>query len=149
MSPVKHVTKPGEPKPTKRSAAKADSPGERKLKIGEAAKLVGVKPYVLRFWETEFPKLRRDHAPFSHRLYDANDVKNFRLIKRLLHEDGYTIAGARKYLKSTAIEGARGAKGSPAATGATGATTRHSESALKRVLLDMRRELQLIRKILA
>ncbi len=149
MSPVKRVTKPGQPKPSKRSAAKADSLGERKLKIGEAAKLVGVEPYVLRFWENEFPKLRRDHAPFSHRLYDANDIENFRLIKRLLHEEGYTIAGARKYLKSTGIEAARGAKGSPPAAGATGATTKLSEPALKRVLLDMRRELELIRKILA
>lgn len=83
----------------KRSAVVAASEQDRPLKIGEAAELVGVKPYVLRFWETEFPSLRPNHTVSKHRLYTARDIEALRLIKRLLYEEGFTIDGARRRIR--------------------------------------------------
>ncbi len=69
------------------------------FRIGEVAKIVGVKPYVLRYWETEFPILRPGKTPSRHRLYRWRDVETLLDIKRLLYEEGFTIAGAKKRLK--------------------------------------------------
>lgn len=69
------------------------------FRIGEVAKIVGVKPYVLRYWETEFPILKPGKTPSRHRLYRRRDVETLLDIKRLLYEEGFTIAGAKKRLK--------------------------------------------------
>ena len=69
------------------------------FRIGEVAKIVGVKPYVLRYWETEFPILKPGKTPSRHRLYRQRDVETLLDIKRLLYEEGFTIAGAKKRLK--------------------------------------------------
>ena len=69
------------------------------FRIGEVAKIVGVKPYVLRYWETEFSVLKPGKTPSRHRLYRRRDVETLLEIKRLLYQDGFTIAGARKRLK--------------------------------------------------
>ncbi len=69
------------------------------FRIGEVAKIVGVKPYVLRYWETEFPILKPGKTPSRHRLYRRRDVEILLDIKRLLYEEGFTIAGAKKRLK--------------------------------------------------
>ena len=69
------------------------------FRIGEVAKIVGVKPYVLRYWETEFPILKPGKTPSRHRLYRRRDVETLMDIKRLLYEEGFTIAGAKKRLK--------------------------------------------------
>ena len=69
------------------------------FKIGEVSDIVGVKPHVLRYWETEFSSLRPRKTRSGHRLYRRSDVELVVAIKRLLHEEGYTIAGARKRLK--------------------------------------------------
>lgn len=69
------------------------------FRIGEVAKIVGVKPYVLRYWETEFPLLKPAKTPSRHRLYRRRDVELLLEIKRLLYEEGFTIAGAKKQLK--------------------------------------------------
>ena len=66
------------------------------FKIGEAAQIVGVEPYVLRYWETEFPQVRPDRAVSKQRLYTRRDVELLLEIKRLLYEEEYTIAGAKK-----------------------------------------------------
>jgi DNA-binding transcriptional MerR regulator len=82
--------------------AAANSGGDaaaRPLKIGEAAKALGVEAYVLRFWETQFPELRPYHTASKHRLYRPQDVEILRLIKHLLYEEGFTIEGARKRIK--------------------------------------------------
>lgn len=68
------------------------------FKIGEVSDIVGVKPHVLRYWETEFSSLRPRKTRSGHRLYRRSDVELVVVIKRLLHEEGYTIAGARKRL---------------------------------------------------
>ncbi len=67
-------------------------------KIGEAARLCGVKPFVLRFWESEFPGLSPIRTPKGQRLYTDDHVRLIARIKALLHEQGLTIEGARKKL---------------------------------------------------
>ncbi len=74
-------------------------PDKLYFKIGEVSNIVGVKPYVLRYWETEFDQLRPGKAPSRHRLYKKKDVELLLNIKRLLYSEGYTIEGARKKLK--------------------------------------------------
>jgi DNA-binding transcriptional MerR regulator len=76
----------------------------RPLKIGEAARAVGVEPYVLRFWETQFTFLRPKHSRSKHRFYEASDIETLRLVKRLLHTEGYTIAGARKHITDLGLD---------------------------------------------
>src|SRR5215831_4812879 len=77
---------------------------ERGLKIGEAAEVLGVETYVLRFWETQFPFLKPRHSRTKHRFYHDRDLEVLRLIKRLLHEEGFTIAGANKYIRENGLE---------------------------------------------
>ena len=74
-------------------------PDKLYFKIGEVARLAGVEPYVLRFWEGEFPALRPGKSPTGQRLYRRREVELALQIKALLHEQGFTIAGARKKLK--------------------------------------------------
>jgi DNA-binding transcriptional MerR regulator len=74
------------------------------FKIGEASEIVGVEPYVLRYWETEFDLLRPSKAPSKHRLYKKRDVELLLDIKRLLYSEGFTIEGARRKLKETKKE---------------------------------------------
>lgn len=69
------------------------------FKIGEVSEIVGVEPYVLRYWETEFDLLKPSKAPSKHRLYKKRDVELLLEIKRLLYTEGFTIEGARKKLK--------------------------------------------------
>ena len=69
------------------------------FKIGEVARIVGVKPYVLRYWETEFRVVRPGKTPSKHRLYRRKDVQTLLRIKDLLHDQRFTIEGARKQLK--------------------------------------------------
>jgi DNA-binding transcriptional MerR regulator len=70
------------------------------FKIGEVAKIVGVKPYVLRYWETEFSMIRPGKTRSKHRLYRRRDVETLLEIKRLLHTERYTIEGAKRFLKT-------------------------------------------------
>lgn len=79
-------------------------PNKLYFKIGEVSRIVGVKPYVLRFWETEFDMLKPGKAPSRHRLYRKKDVELLLEIKRLLYAEGYTIEGARKKLKEAKRE---------------------------------------------
>ncbi|SDK88637.1 MerR HTH family regulatory protein [Maridesulfovibrio ferrireducens] len=69
-------------------------------KIGQAAKLVGLKSYVLRFWEGEFEQLEPIRTPSGQRLYNEEHVQLIARIKMLLHDEGLTIEGARKRLDS-------------------------------------------------
>ena len=68
------------------------------FKISEVCDIVGVEPYVLRFWETEFPGLAPEKSKAGHRVYKRKDVENILQVKELLYDRGYTIAGARKQL---------------------------------------------------
>ena len=80
--------------------AKEQLPDKLYFKIGEVADIVGVKPYVLRYWESEFSIVKPAKTRSKHRLYRRKDVETLLQIKRLLHEQRFTIEGARKRLKS-------------------------------------------------
>lgn len=68
------------------------------FRIGEVSRLTATKTFVLRFWESEFPMLQPVKSPSGHRLYRREDIETVFEIKRLLYEEGFTIAGARKHL---------------------------------------------------
>jgi len=68
-------------------------------RIGEVSELTGVKPYVLRYWESEFKWMSPGKSRSNQRLYRKQDIEAILLIKRLLYEERFTIAGAKKRLK--------------------------------------------------
>jgi DNA-binding transcriptional MerR regulator len=78
----------------------AEIPDKLYFRIGEVARLAGIKPYVLRFWETEFPGLGPRKSGSGHRLYRRKDVEMVLEIKRLLYGQRFTIEGARKFLEN-------------------------------------------------
>jgi DNA-binding transcriptional MerR regulator len=80
--------------------ALVDSPDKLYFRIGEVAQLVGVDAHVLRYWESEF-RMKPRRSPSGQRLYRRSDLAKFLRIKSLLHDEGYTIAGARKVLTGT------------------------------------------------
>ena len=67
-------------------------------RIGEVSRFSGVKPYVLRYWEMEFKQIRPEKSSSGQRLYRSRDLEIILEIKKLLHDKGYTLAGARKAL---------------------------------------------------
>jgi len=69
------------------------------FRIGEVARLCRLPAYVLRFWETEFPQLKPVKSSTGQRMYRRKDVENVLQIKKLLYEEGFTIAGARQHLR--------------------------------------------------
>jgi len=81
-------------------ASDPEIPNKLYFRIGEVAKLAGIKPYVLRFWESEFGGLGPKKSGTGHRLYRRKDVELVLEIKRLLYEKRFTIEGARKVLES-------------------------------------------------
>lgn len=76
----------------------ATIPDKLYFRIGEVSSLVGVEPYVLRFWETEFTALAPKKSGTGHRLYRRKEVELLLKIKHLLYEKKYTIEGARQFL---------------------------------------------------
>lgn len=74
-------------------------------KIGEACKVVGIQPYVLRYWETEFPALSPSKSKSGQRVYGEKELALIRRIQRLLYDEGYTIAGAKKKLEAEIAAG--------------------------------------------
>ncbi len=76
-------------------------PDKFHFKIGEVSRILGVKPYVLRFWETEF-RITPAKNPSQHRVYKRQEVETLLEIKRLLYEERFTIEGARAKLKELA-----------------------------------------------
>jgi DNA-binding transcriptional MerR regulator len=73
-------------------------PEKSLFRIGEVSRLTATKAFVLRYWESEFPTLQPVKSPSGHRLYRRQDIEAVFEIKRLLYEEGFTIAGARKHL---------------------------------------------------
>ena len=108
-------------------------------RIGEVSRLTALKPFVLRYWETEFPMLEPVKSSSGHRLYRQEDVEMVLRIKRLLYDEGFTIAGARRHLREqnggAESEGATGASGGAA----SGSTADGAAQLLSRkMLLDLR-----------
>ena len=76
-------------------------------RIKEAADKIGVLPHVLRFWESQFPTLKPNKSTRGQRLYSEEDVENFLKIKHLLYTEGYSIPGAKKFLKDQKSPGSQ------------------------------------------
>ncbi len=72
--------------------------------IGEVSKLTGIEPYVLRYWEKEFEQLKPAKNRAGNRAYTNRDIKIILMIKRLLYEEGYTIAGAKRVLENYEVD---------------------------------------------
>lgn len=77
-------------------------PNRPYFRIGQAARLLGVQTHVLRYWESRFPQISPTRAPSGQRLYRRRDVRLLLQIKRLVHEEGYTLDGARRRLEEIA-----------------------------------------------
>lgn len=84
-------------------------------KIGEACKELGIQPYVLRYWETEFPALAPSKSRSGQRVYSEKELEIIKRIKQLLYEEGYTIAGAKKKLETELVNGGAEEEGEAAA----------------------------------
>ena len=117
------------------------------FRIGEVSRLTATKTFVLRYWETEFPMLEPVKSPSGHRLYRREDIETVFEIKRLLYEEGFTIAGARKYLEGHGEEPgaqaeAAGGASRPEVRAHAPAPRRESASRQQRkFLLDLHEEL--------
>jgi DNA-binding transcriptional MerR regulator len=112
-------------------------------RIGEVSRITDTKPFVLRYWETEFPTLQPVKSPKGHRLYRRKDVDTVLLIKRLLYDEGFTIAGARRHLRDISEGPSEAAAASP--TELQQAPARQTEavpSISRKVLLDLRDSLR-------
>ena len=109
----------------------------RLYRIGEVSRIADLKPFVLRYWETEFPMLQPVKSPRGHRLYRQEDVDLVLKIKRLLYDEGFTIAGARRHLRELPGNGAGGelANGDSPLRNSAGLPTAHLN---RRLLLDLR-----------
>jgi DNA-binding transcriptional MerR regulator len=110
---------------------------KRLYKIGEVCKMADVQPYVLRYWETEFPPLAPNKSGGGQRLYTQREIDVILRIKQLLYSEGFTIAGAKKKL-DTELSGAPVPVSSPAP----------AEKNKSAVLETVKRELTAILKML-
>ncbi len=82
----------------KRAVESPIIPDRLYFKIGDVARICGLETYVLRFWESQFPQLKPNKSGTGQRLYRRRDVEQVLEIKRLVHAEGYTLAGARQAL---------------------------------------------------
>lgn len=115
-------------------------------RIGEVAVLTHIEPHVLRYWEMEFPALHPVKTPSGQRLYRARDVETVLTIKRLLYEEGFTIAGARRRLEA---ENGRGVHPRPLPMPTGVAATPREGSARREQLRSIRAELQRLLTLLS
>src|SRR5271163_2120244 len=115
-------------------------------RIGEVSRMTDLKPFVLRYWETEFPMLEPVKSASGHRLYRAQDVDMVRKIKRLLYDEGFTIAGARRHLRdpNTALEPQDGAALQLTSSDPRDSDLREPQAQLlnRKMLLDLRDSLR-------
>jgi DNA-binding transcriptional MerR regulator len=111
---------------------------EEKYKIGEVCKVADLQPYVLRYWETEFPQLSPNKSGGGQRLYTKRELDIILRIKELLYREGFTIAGAKKKLETDLIE----ASAPPVAVDAP--PPRVSQDGLAKVKRELRELLALL-----
>jgi DNA-binding transcriptional MerR regulator len=129
------------------SAAQAaqELPEKSLFRIGEVSRLTATKSFVLRYWESEFPSLQPVKSPSGHRLYRREDIETVFEIKRLLYEEGFTIAGARKHLadQNGSAAAHAGAETPREVSRAVEAPARHQPAsrAHRKFLLDLHEEL--------
>jgi DNA-binding transcriptional MerR regulator len=120
--------------------ARAAATEEKLYKIGEVCKQADLQPYVLRYWETEFPQLSPNKSGGGQRLYTRRELDIILRIKELLYREGFTIAGAKKKLETEQVEGP------PVAPQAQAAATAPSNAVLEKVKADLRELLAMLRE---
>ena len=114
---------------------------DKKLyKIGEVCRIADVQPYVLRYWETEFPALAPNKSGGGQRLYTQREIDIILRIKQLLYSEGFTIAGAKKKLEESEVAGGRSQ---------VAGEERAPTDATRKALLDVKRELTAILAMLS
>ena len=124
-------------------------PDKSLFRIGEVSRLTGTKAFVLRYWETEFPTLQPVKSSSGHRMYRREDIESVFEIKRLLYEEGFTIAGARRHLAEQ-----NGTADASAVAESVAPPVRERERdhefsrAQRKLLLDLREELLAILTLL-
>ena len=84
-----------------KTTGQIEIPNKLYFRIGEVSKIVAVPTHVLRFWETEFKKIRPKRTPTGQRLYTQRDIRLLLDIKKLLYDKRFTIEGARQHLSTT------------------------------------------------
>ena len=102
-------------------------PSKLFFKIGEVCELTDTQPYVLRYWESEFPALAPAKNNSGQRIYRRRDIETIQRIKTLLYEEGFTIAGAKKKLEQEMKEQSKGAATTQAAKKSNGEATFEDE----------------------
>ena len=112
-------------------------PDKLYFRISEVGKLTALEPYVLRYWESEFKLIKPIRTKSRHRLYRRKDLEILFEIKKLLYEEQYTIAGAKKRLEEIAREEKRDLEVNP------------DENDYKKILHATLTELKALRKLLA
>jgi DNA-binding transcriptional MerR regulator len=117
-------------------------PNKQYFKIGEVSSLTQLETYVLRYWETEFKNIRPVRMGSNQRLYRRKDVETILEIKKLLYEEGFTIAGAKKKI----VQNHKVEKESPAPNEELSVP---SAEPLKNLLQEVRKELTEIQQVLS
>ncbi|MBP1709420.1 MAG: putative transcriptional regulator [Deltaproteobacteria bacterium] len=112
-------------------------PDKLYFRISEVGKLTALEPYVLRYWESEFKLIKPIRTKSRHRLYRRKDLEILFEIKKLLYEEQYTIAGAKKRLEEIAREEKKDLEINP------------DENDYKKILHATLKELKALRKLLA
>jgi DNA-binding transcriptional MerR regulator len=122
------------------SLAVSEEQDERYYRIGEVSRITEVRPFVLRYWEEEFPMLQPVKGRQGYRLYRQQDVDLVLKIKRLLYDEGFTIAGARRHLRD--LENGGGLEAAVEELTASTVTEGEAVKLNRKMLLDLRDSLR-------
>jgi DNA-binding transcriptional MerR regulator len=122
------------------SVAVSEEQDERYYRIGEVSRITEVRPFVLRYWEEEFPMLEPVKGRQGYRLYRQQDVDLVLKIKRLLYDEGFTIAGARRHLRD--LENGCGLEAAVEELTASTVTEGEAVKLNRKMLLDLRDSLR-------
>ena len=121
---------------------------EKLFKIGEVCKTADLQPYVLRYWETEFPQLSPNKSGGGQRLYTKRELEIILKIKELLYRDGFTIAGAKKKLEQEMNEAAASAAAPPVAAAEPVPPAPRTRRTSPDVLVNVKKDLRAILEML-
>jgi DNA-binding transcriptional MerR regulator len=120
--------------------AVSEEQDERFYRIGEVSRITEIRPFVLRYWEEEFPMLQPVKGRQGYRLYRQQDVDLVLKIKRLLYDEGFTIAGARRHLRD--LENGGGLEAAVEELTASTVTEGEAVKLNRKMLLDLRDSLR-------
>ena len=115
-------------------------PNKLFFKIGEVCEITDTQPYVLRYWESEFPALAPAKNSSGQRIYRRKDIETVLRIKQLLYDEGFTIAGAKKRLE-TEMSG-KGGTTAEAATAAPAPPAEPADDRTRTVLFEVRDQIR-------